>query len=858
VTARGIDPSVELWYAADALSGDFQLFEEIGRGATAVVYRARERRGGRDVALKVVRLTHADDRESVARLVNEARTVSRLAHPNVVSLYDVRALHGDRIALVVQLVRGGTLRAALRRSAQFPIMYVERIVRDIAAALAHAHANGVVHRDVKPENIFLDADTGRAMLADFGAAHAIDHDGAFATGAAGTPTYMAPEQIDGHAVDARSDLYSLGLIAWEMITGERPWMGEELYAILHKQKTEELPPMDALRPDVPERLQYMVERLMAKRIDDRWPSAEAFLRAWNDATPKEGWRRWRVARRERSEAWTSARAEFHGDVDRLAKQLGQLGADDDLPTLERLDRAPSKRRARRNRSRIAGGAMLAIAAAAGVTVAVRVAQRVRATADTPFPAADRRAFEVPVIPPASDSLARADSLARTDSLVADSARALAARLDSVHAARAALPPFDSLSRRARAARDTSRGDLADADIATVAASVAPRSVTPQPRTMAPVDDVPPAPPVRAVSRPGVDASALVAAGGRHSCAVSDDGIVICWGANEAGQLGDGTLASHALPIPVNASFRATLVTNGTEHSCALSASGEAYCWGANDRGQLGDGTTTRRIAPARVPTTWRFRALHAGATHTCGLTVDGEVACWGSNSYGQLGGGASGMVTTPLLVSALRSRVAALAVGWQHSCAIDADAALWCWGRNTSGQLGDGTTVDRHAPVRIGGSMRFIAVAAGGTHSCAVSDDGGVWCWGKNSSGQLGTGATEDALAPVRVDVPGSFVAVTTGASHTCARMRGGSLYCWGRNVYGQLGDGSTVDRARPVPVSIAGPVVAVQASAAHTCALTADGGRFCWGYNAEGQLGDGTRDNRARPTRVAREESLH
>src|SRR5919205_760743 len=150
--------------------------------------------------------------------------------------------------------------------------------RDVASALAYAHARGVVHRDVKPENVFLDEETGRALLSDFGIARSDEQDSMTLTGTAiGTPFYMSPEQIDGAAVDGRSDLYSLGLVAWEMLTGRRPWDGESLYNVIYKQKHEDLPPIEALQPGVPLRLQYIVERMLQKQPSARWAGADGFL-----------------------------------------------------------------------------------------------------------------------------------------------------------------------------------------------------------------------------------------------------------------------------------------------------------------------------------------------------------------------------------------------------------------------------------------------------------------------------------------------------------------------------------------------------------------------------------------------------
>jgi serine/threonine protein kinase len=210
------------------LADEYTLLGELGRGGNAIVYKARDRALFRDVAIKVVRPRFAATAdEAIARLEREARTVARLQHPNIVTVYAVKRLNDGGLALVMQLVPGRTLKQAIQDDGPFDPDRAERVIRDIAEALAFAHANGVVHRDVKPENVFMDSVSGRALLSDFGIAHNNEFESRLTmTGSAiGTPAYMAPEQIDGAPANARSDLYSLGLVAWEMLTGERPWAG---------------------------------------------------------------------------------------------------------------------------------------------------------------------------------------------------------------------------------------------------------------------------------------------------------------------------------------------------------------------------------------------------------------------------------------------------------------------------------------------------------------------------------------------------------------------------------------------------------------------------------------------------------
>jgi serine/threonine protein kinase len=285
------------------LADEYEMLGELGRGASAVVYRARDRVLGRLVAIKVVRahsIASADD--ALQRLAREARTVARLHHPNIVTVHAVKRLASGGLALVMQLVPGRTLKETLAAEGPMAPERVERVLRDVAEALAYANIHGVVHRDVKPENIFLDAESGRAMLSDFGIAFSVEHESRLTvTGATiGTPAYMAPEQIDGAPANARSDLYSLGVVAWEMLSGQRPWAGQSLFNVILKQKTEELPPIDALRPgEVPERLQYLIERMMQKRPGARFAGAEGLIAKLDRWSEPPDWSQWQAAHRRR-------------------------------------------------------------------------------------------------------------------------------------------------------------------------------------------------------------------------------------------------------------------------------------------------------------------------------------------------------------------------------------------------------------------------------------------------------------------------------------------------------------------------------------------------------------------------------
>jgi serine/threonine protein kinase len=322
------------------LGDEYELLSELGRGGSAVVYHARDRALRRDVAIKVVhpRATSPSD-DPVARLAREARTVAQLQHPHIVTVYGVRRLHGGGLALIMQYVPGSTLKAVVQREGPLPPDRCERVLRDVARALAFAHARGIVHRDVKPENIFLDAESGRALLADFGIARTDEHESMTLTGTAiGTPFYMSPEQVEGAPLDGRSDLYSLGLVAWEMLTGRRPWDGESLYNVIYKQKHEELPPIEALRSGAPRRLQYIVERMLQKRPAARWAGADGLLAQLEHSVLPADFARWqttlpgRIARfRAASSARPATLPPTHAAADQPAELPHTVGG---APTLQ--------------------------------------------------------------------------------------------------------------------------------------------------------------------------------------------------------------------------------------------------------------------------------------------------------------------------------------------------------------------------------------------------------------------------------------------------------------------------------------------------------------------------------------------
>ncbi len=325
----------------------------------------------------------------------------------------------------------------------------------------------------------------------------------------------------------------------------------------------------------------------------------------------------------------------------------------------------------------------------------------------------------------------------------------------------------------------------------------------------------------------------VSLGGAFTCALRSDGSAWCWGANDRGQLGDGTTTDRATPRRVAGVSMATALAAGARHACVRLRDGSVWCWGANDHGQLGDGTTTDRRTPVRALVS-AVDAVTAGGAHTCFLS-GATVSCVGANDRGQLGDGTTADRASPTPVSGSFSAVRA---GAESTCANAADGVR-CWGANDRAQLGDGSSADRVTPTAVMGGDGHQLVAVGARHALSRGADGGVFVWGDGARGALGTGRSEVVPRATRVDA-WQGVQVFAGDGFTCAVVAPSDMRCAGANDRGQLGIVDTTDRALP-DVRIVDftrvEFLGLSAGDAHACALVNDGTLWCWGANDRGQL---------------------
>src|SRR5256885_2626355 len=272
---------------AATLEGSYTIEGEIGRGGMGVVYSARDLKLNRRVAIKLLPPDLAFRDEIRTRFLREAQTAARLSHPHIVPIHAVGD-EGGLVYFVMGFVDGESVGARLRRRGRLPSEEVRRIMKETADALGLAHAMGIIHRDVKPDNIILEGTRGRVMVTDFGIAKALSDAGTLTgTGVAiGTPSYMSPEQAAGEReLDARSDLYSLGVVAYESLVGELPFHAPTVPGILMKHIAEPAPDILERRSDTPEDLAATIQRCLAKDPEHRWPTADALRRVLETLKP---------------------------------------------------------------------------------------------------------------------------------------------------------------------------------------------------------------------------------------------------------------------------------------------------------------------------------------------------------------------------------------------------------------------------------------------------------------------------------------------------------------------------------------------------------------------------------------------
>jgi alpha-tubulin suppressor-like RCC1 family protein len=329
--------------------------------------------------------------------------------------------------------------------------------------------------------------------------------------------------------------------------------------------------------------------------------------------------------------------------------------------------------------------------------------------------------------------------------------------------------------------------------------------------------------------------------------------VWAWGLNNFRQLGDSCTINQSSPVSVVGDITNWCqVSTGKSYSLALKADGTAWTWGCNNEGQLGDGTIVDKSSPVQVVGISNWCQVSAGRYQSIALRADGTAWAWGRNNFGQLGNNCTTNRSSPVQVVGITNWCQVSASGF-HSLAIRTDGTAWAWGAGFGGVLGNNCTTNRSSPVQVVGSIsNWCQVSAGGLQSAALRTDGTAWTWGYNSSGQLGDGTIVNKSSPVQVaGCITNWCYISASGDHVLAVRANGTAWSWGSNSEGQLGDGTTVNKSSPVQVVGITNWCQVSAGRYHSIALRADGTAWAWGRNNFGQLGNNCTTNRSSPVQV-------
>lgn len=332
------------------------------------------------------------------------------------------------------------------------------------------------------------------------------------------------------------------------------------------------------------------------------------------------------------------------------------------------------------------------------------------------------------------------------------------------------------------------------------------------------------------------------------------------GAGEGGGSSQGlpNLAVGGAPLAHGLDFRLSSISMGANHACGISE-GKLFCWGNGLEAQGAFAVSSanhpplRRTVPTASDTSIRFKQVASGNHFSCGISEADQVYCWGGGASGQLGNGTIGARLTPAMIAdtSRYSKITVASSDGAHACGILAESRqLKCWGVNSNGQVGDGTTINRSAPVTVDSGTQYLDISVNGASTCGVTISGALRCWGSDAHGQFGRSTSGTVPSPTNAAMGLTFKQVRVGIDFVCGITTTDQVKCSGRNVYGNLGDGTTTDRNLFANIGVAGVFRQVATASRHACAITLTGNLYCWGAN--GQLGNGDISPRLTPTPIS------
>lgn len=301
--------------------------------------------------------------------------------------------------------------------------------------------------------------------------------------------------------------------------------------------------------------------------------------------------------------------------------------------------------------------------------------------------------------------------------------------------------------------------------------------------------------------------ASISVGSDHTCGVTVDNDAYCWGRGRYGRLGNGSSENSMTPTAVSGDLSFELVNSGLAHTCGITTDGDAFCWGRGEDGILGNNSIKSSLVPVPVSGGLTFSSIDAGSATTCGMTTNGDAYCWGASDFGSLlGQGAddNNKIAPGLVAGEFKFKPNSISVGLDHACAISTADKAVCWGRGRYGKLGIGSAdalgviENLRIPREVKGDISFTLISTGVFQTCGIATDGKAYCWGRNGSGQLGDGTTTMRVEPAAVSVNVRFKDIAVGSEHACGISSDDEVYCWGDGSAGKLGTRSSDNKLTP------------------------------------------------------------
>lgn len=772
----------------------YRVVETLGSGGMGEVYLVENEQLHRREAMKVISVAGAADTDFQQRFANEARTAASLDHPSIITVHSFGVAAGLPW-FTMSHVPGPDL-ASTRLSPADVVV----VIGQVADALDYAHSRSIVHRDIKPANIVVTrTDRGgvdRAVVLDFGIAKLADSPALTSAGSVvGTAAYTAPEIIGGRPASPRSDQYSLACTTYRLLTGTAPFDADTTAAVMMAHVQQPPPALAQLRPDLAA-LDPVLQRAMAKDPAARFPDCRAFAAELGRALTQ-------------TQAGTATAIAAHPPVPN--PMPGPVSGPAMAPPAAPYAGAPYA-------AAPYGGPPHPVDFGYPVNGGRPGAPPPPGIGPYPPPGPGMPPFGMP--PPGWGAMAGAAPpkksrkglwISLTVAVVALLAVAGTAPLwwpSSETVPGPTHPDMQVVTNSGTSCAvqngelycwgDNSTGQLGD-------------GTTTSRRT-----------PIRV---PGLTNVSAVSVGTYRSrdktypttaCAVAE-GDAYCWGSNTYSQTGDGATTRRYAPSKIPGLPPMTGIATSYGTACAISEDREVYCWGSGEDGQLGTGNTARTAPPAKVPGLSDIRTVKAAGGTVCAVTGEGDLYCWGQNYSGQLGDGTTTARNTPVKVPGVTG-VTSVSLGTSYNsdgviyvstCAVSAGKA-YCWGA----QVGDRSS-RRTVPVEVPGVRDATAVSINVGTVCTISGSE-LSCWGNNTYGQVGNGSTSDVPAPVKVTGVSDVTAVSTGSSSTCAigglpaaaadsgETASSAVYCWGAAFAGQIGNADAASEKQMRPLQVA------------------------------------------------------